>query len=375
MIASDRLVIDIGKTNSKLIRFDDALQLLWEVKIPTPRIADPYPALDLSALEAWLRQALAALPQPERIGHIMPITHGAAFALVGKEDALALPVLDYETPIPVDVSARYELIRPDFSESGSPAMAAGLNAGRQLFWLKEAFPAAWQSTTSILPLPQYLALRLSGHRCSEVSSLGCHTDLWAPWSGDFTAMAWELGIAQKIPPRLVAGARAGQLTPDWAAATGLHQNVAVHVGAHDSSADLVPHLICKPQTIILSTGTWAVAMAPGGRADIFAHVADQSVNVTVDGRALPTARSMAGRLYEDACKSHGAVQAAKLMAAEVATLLAPISAPHDIIVTGAYTTNAVFMDVLSKILIQHHVQSAQHEAGAAYGAAKLIDSI
>jgi hypothetical protein len=84
---------------------------------------------------------------------------------------------------------------------------------------------------------------------------------------------------------------------------------------------------------------------------------------------------MAGRLYEDACKSHGAVQAAKLMAAEVATLLAPISAPHDIIVTGAYTTNAVFMDVLSKILIQHHVQSVQHEAGAAYGAAKLIDSI
>lgn len=39
--------------------------------------------------------------------------------------------------------------------------------------------------------PQYWALRLTGIAANEVTSLGCHTDLWNPWTADFHP--WSTG--------------------------------------------------------------------------------------------------------------------------------------------------------------------------------------
>ena len=49
----------------------------------------------------------------------------------------------------------------------------------------------------MLPWPQYWAWRLCGETASEVSSLGCHTDLWRPYAGAFS----DLGAAPRWAER------------------------------------------------------------------------------------------------------------------------------------------------------------------------------
>ncbi len=94
-------VIDIGKTNAKLILIEDATgAAVWSVERPSPAVAVPgfgdlSRQLDVHGIEAWLLGQLAAAPDRHRIRAIVPVAHGAAMALVDAEgDTLLAP--DYE---------------------------------------------------------------------------------------------------------------------------------------------------------------------------------------------------------------------------------------------------------------------------------------
>ncbi len=65
-------------------------------------------------------------------------------------------------------------------KTGSPTLPMGLNLGAQIHWQARRFPDAFAKTRHILMYPQYWAFRLTGVAASEATSLGCHTDLWAP---------------------------------------------------------------------------------------------------------------------------------------------------------------------------------------------------
>ena len=55
---------------------------------------------------------------------------------------------------------------------------------------------------AIVPYPQYWVWRLSGAKVSEATSLGCHTDLWNPHSGQPSPLLAALGLTDKLaPPR------------------------------------------------------------------------------------------------------------------------------------------------------------------------------
>jgi L-fuculokinase len=291
------LVVDIGKTNIKLMTFDAALSLMASVVAPTPRLTRPYRAFDNVGFLAWLAKAICGLPNRAAIDHIVPIAHGAAFALLNGQD-LVTPIMDYEAEVPDTVDRAYDAIRPDFAITGSPRLPQCQNAGRQLYWIRSCYPDLWNATTAIVPLPQYVGWCLTGGLASEVSSLGCHTDLWEPSNRRFSALAYDLGIAKRVPALLPAYAPLGKLTLDWRKKSGLTENCMVYVGAHDSNADLVPFLNESEPLVLLSTGTWVVAMALNCPDDIFAHETDWLINVTIDGRPLPTARFMGGRMWE-----------------------------------------------------------------------------
>lgn len=134
-------VIDIGKTNAKvaLVDLDGRCELAARRKPNRVRLDGPYPHHDVDELWTFILEGLAALRRDYPIDAIAVTTHGATAALVGLDGKLTLPVLDYEFDGPDRTRGLYDVVRPQFSETGSPALPSGLNLGAQLFWIAQTF--------------------------------------------------------------------------------------------------------------------------------------------------------------------------------------------------------------------------------------------
>jgi sugar (pentulose or hexulose) kinase len=294
-------VIDIGKTNAKVALVDlDTRRELTSRTQPNRICTDgPYPHHDVDAIWTFLLDGLAALQSERPIDAVSVTTHGATAALVDARGELVLPVLDYEFDGPNEMRDAYEKVRAPFSETGSPELAAGLNLGAQLFWQQRKFADAFAEVQAILTYPQFWTMKLSGIAASEVTSLGCHTDLWNPHASDFSTLVDKMGWRRLFPPIRSAADMLGPLLPELASSTGIHPETLVACGIHDSNASLLPHLMArKPPFAVVSTGTWVVSMAVGGRRVPLDPARDTLVNVNAFGDPVPSARFMGGREFE-----------------------------------------------------------------------------
>lgn len=294
-------VIDIGKTNAKLVLVDG--ESLAEIAVVTrpnrPLPGPPWPHVDLDAHWDFFLTHLAAFHRQHGVDAISVTTHGAAAVLLNGRGQVAVPMLDYEHAGPDALRHRYDALRPDFDETGSPRLPAGLNLGAQLFWLLETHPDLAARLAHIVTYPQYWGWRLTGELASDVTSLGCHTDLWDPWNGRFSSLAERLGLAGKVAPARRSNDVLGTLRADIGVRTGLPVSTPVAVGIHDSNASLYPHVLGRRTPFaVVSTGTWVVAMAMGGAAPLLDPGRDVLVNVNALGQAVPSARFMGGREYE-----------------------------------------------------------------------------
>ena len=144
---------------------------------------------------------------------------------------------------------------------------------------------------------------------SEVTSLGCHTDLWCPRSRTFSSLASSRRWDALFPPIEPAWAELGVLEPDVRAATGLSPSCRVLVGIHDSNASYLPHRTARrPPFSVVSTGTWIVCMAAGGSIDRLDPAAGTLANVDVFGDPVPTSRFMGGRDLEAIAQAGGGIR-------------------------------------------------------------------
>jgi L-fuculokinase len=313
------LVLDIGKSHAKLVLVDAGGEVLArEVQLNRSADGPGYLALGIEALHAWLVDAVPRLPRSESVGRISVTTHGAAFCGIGAR-GLAIPAIDYEWDGYGDARDEYATEVDGFEDNGTPLLPLGLNAGLQLHWLQRRRPQLWARVEQWLPYPQYWAWWFSGRASSEVSSLGCHTGLWSPRDGSFSAWARRAGIASRFAPMKRAWESLGSVRPELAASLGLRPQVQVHVGSHDSNACLARYLDRGArQPMVLSTGTWCVLMAPGSPLQAWAPGRDDLVNVAVDGRPVPTERFMGGR---DFARLSGSVDAAAATDAALQELL------------------------------------------------------
>lgn len=294
-------VIDIGKTNAKLALVDG--DSLSEIAVLTrPNLAlpgPPWPHTDLDGLWQFFLDGLTQFQRGHGIDALSVTTHGAAAVLLDKEGALAAPMLDYEHPGPDMLADAYQGLRPDFALTGSPRLPMGLNLGAQLHWLMQTQPDLRARTAHVLTYPQYWGWRLTGQMASDVTSLGCHTDLWAPWQDSFSPLAERLGLVGLLAPPRRPDDILGGLLPQVAQLTGIPAGSPVAVGIHDSNASLYPYLLGRPQPFaVVSTGTWVVAMAVGGRKTALDPTRDVLVNVNAKGQPVPSARFMGGREFE-----------------------------------------------------------------------------
>ena len=294
-------VIDIGKTNGKLALVDTATRSEAAVLTrPNTVIAEPpYPHYDIDGLWQFVIEGLAELQNRHGVDAISVATHGASGVLLDTDGGLACPVLDYEHTGPDDLAVTYNALRPPFSETGSPRLPTGLNLGAQFHWLLETQTGLDSRTAKFATYPQLWSGRLSGEVRSDPSSLGAHTDLWAPHRESFSSLVDTLGIRARMAQVAPPDTRLGPVLPEIARATGLSPDTPVHCGIHDSNASLLPHLLERePPFAVVSTGTWVISMAIGGTPTTLAPERDTLINVDALGRPVPSARFMGGREHD-----------------------------------------------------------------------------
>ncbi|HEY0283412.1 MAG TPA: hypothetical protein VGC27_12405 [Rhizomicrobium sp.] len=185
-------------------------------------------------------------------------------------------------------------------------MPGGLNVGMQLFWLETAVPEKARRGR-IVNWPQYWAWRLSGVAATEVTSLGCHTDLWIPAEGKPSPLAVARGWAERMAPLRRASDVLGPVTEEWRTRCNLPHDCMVLCGMHDSNAALLATRgypeIGDSECTIMSTGTWFIAMRALSAQTKMASISlpearDCLVNVDVSGTPVPSSRFMGGREME-----------------------------------------------------------------------------
>lgn len=294
-------VIDIGKTNAKLALVE--MEGLREIAVITrPNIvlfALPWPHFDVEGHWAFLLDGLRDFHATYGVDAISITTHGACVALLDRDGALAAPILDYEFGGPDELAAQYDAIRPPFDQTGSPRLAGGLNIGAQLFWQFRTDPDLRDRTHQIVTYPQFWGAKLTGRTAMDVTSLGCHTDLWNPHAGAFSDLVRALGISGKLAPVRKPSDILGTLLAPVALHTGLPADTPVYCGIHDSNASLLTHVYSRmPPFSVVSTGTWVIAMCISGRAVTLDPALDTLINVTALGHPAASARFMGGREHD-----------------------------------------------------------------------------
>ncbi|MGV8937269.1 MAG: FGGY-family carbohydrate kinase [Allorhizobium sp.] len=294
-------VLDIGKTNAKVVVLDVEIGTeIATAKMPNRVISTgPYPHYDIDALWTFVLSALGEFAVEPGFDAISITTHGASAVLVDACGNLAMPVIDYEYQYPDEIREAYATLRPPFDETFSPPLSGGLNLGAQIHFLKTMFPDRFAEVAAILTYPQYWAFRLTGVMANEVTSLGCHTDLWNALTGDHSSLVDRLEIRTLMAPRRSAFDVLGPVLPRIAANIGLARSIPVYCGIHDSNASLLPHLLRREAPFaVVSTGTWVVSFAVGARVDGLDPTRDTLANVDAFGRPTPSARFMGGREFE-----------------------------------------------------------------------------
>ena len=302
MASGATIVIDLGKTLSKVSLWDKAGRMIDRVvRANAPVLVDGTKRLDIPGISDWLMEALSGFSS-HPVETIVPVGHGAGVVALGDAGAAFLP-LDYEQPIPDEIMAAYRQARDPFACTGSPALPNGLNFGSQIYWTDQIYPEHSQSV--LVPWTQYWAWFLTGRAVSEVTSLGCHSDLWHPQAGGFAPMAHRLGWADRFAPIVRASDTVGTLNPELSKRTGLSRQVRVLAGLHDSNAALLAARgfpeIAKNEATVLSTGTWFIAMRLAASAmdtSTLPEARDCLVNVDAYGQPVPSARFMGGREIE-----------------------------------------------------------------------------
>ena len=304
MTTSPRLrhvaVIDVGKTNAKLalVNTDTMTEVAVITQPNTVLRAPPFPHFDLEWHWTFFLNGLAEFHATHGIDAISVTTHGAAAVLLKADGTLAAPLLDYEFDGPDTMAPTYDGLRPSFEDTGSPRLAGGLNIGAQLHWLFATDPDLHARTAHIVTYPQYWGFRLTGALACDVTSLGCHTDLWTPASESPSDLVQQLDIAEKLAPAKRPSEVLGTVTKAIADKTGLPETTPVACGIHDSNASLVPYLTGAhgPQSVV-STGTWVICMAMNAVTPALDPTKDTLINVNAHGHSVPTARFMGGREY------------------------------------------------------------------------------
>jgi sugar (pentulose or hexulose) kinase len=198
--------------------------------------------------------------------------------------------------------------------TASPVLGS-LNSGMQLYRIKHQLPDLYASIHCSLHLPQYLSYLLTGKAFSEITSIGCHTNLWNFAQQHYHEWVYREGIIDKLAPIVpstsvqplgVGGGAKGITGGPWAAIKdGEVAEIVAGVGLHDSSASIIPYLESfREPFVLISTGTWCITMNPFNDEPLTVAELQQDCLCYMSylGRPVKAARLFAGHDHEQQVK-------------------------------------------------------------------------
>jgi sugar (pentulose or hexulose) kinase len=167
----------------------------------------------------------------------------------------------------------------------------------QLYRIKQRKPELFKHIKYSLHLPQYLNHLISGNFYSDITSIGCHTQLWDFDKNDYHQWVYQEGIDKLLAPIFPSD------KVDTVEIKG--HEYSVGVGLHDSSAALIPYLANFAEPFVLiSTGTWCISLNPFNNAPL----TDEELNkdclcyMEYHGRPVKASRLFAGNEHEQQTK-------------------------------------------------------------------------
>ncbi|WP_026809966.1 FGGY-family carbohydrate kinase [Arenibacter latericius] len=297
-------VFDIGKTNKKFFLFDEDYQEVYReyTYFENVKDEDGYPSEDLVRLKEWLKEVFDRILNAKEY-NIISInfsTYGASLVHLDDNDKVLTPLYNYTKKIPQDVIDSFnEKYGPklDFSVNTGSPVSGFLNSGIQLYWLKYAKPEIFKKIKYSLHLPQYISFIFTGIAVSEYTSIGCHSALWDYTKKDYHDWVYKEEI-NKILPKIVSTETSINMNYNG-------KRIKIGVGIHDSSAALLPYIRSVRQKFILvSTGTWSIAMNPFSEEALKAS--DIELNcinyMRINGKAVKASSLFLGNEYKEQIK-------------------------------------------------------------------------
>ena len=292
-------VFDIGKTNKKIVLFDEQLKVIYqkEEKFKTSLDEDGVECDDIVLIENWILDSLNYLIELDEYELIAVnfSTYGASLAFLDKDGKRLTPIYNYLKEIPPSIqNALFERHGGESEfcrRTSSPALGLLLNSGIQIHWLKESRPDVFHNVSSILHFPQYLSYLLTKELVSESTSIGCHTFLWDFDHHKYHQWLTDEGII--LPPRVSCGC-------SFPVAMG-GRELAVGIGIHDSSAALAPYMKgCDDPFLLLSTGTWCINMNPFNHSPLSARQLEKDClsYLSIDQKPVKSSRFFLGHIHD-----------------------------------------------------------------------------
>ncbi|MBC6996593.1 FGGY family carbohydrate kinase [Neolewinella lacunae] len=293
-------VFDIGKTNKKFFLFDRYFREVHREYVSFPEIVDEdgYPTEDLPALQSWLREVFHRILEAEAydVRAINFSSYGASLVYLDDEGKVLTPLYNYHKPLdPALIADFYAKYGPEesFAVATGSTNAGRLNAGMQLYWLKYARPEVFARLRYALHLPQYLSYVFTGIPLSEYTSIGCHTALWDYAAKDYHRWVYAEGL-HRVLPAIVSTETSINMNYNG-------RRIKIGVGIHDSSAALLPYIRSERKPFVLvSTGTWSVALNPFTKRPLTPEdLANGCINyLRINGKPVKAARLFLGQEYK-----------------------------------------------------------------------------
>ncbi len=301
-------VLDVGKTNKKIIIYDRSFNVLAEERTNiNTRDYNGIEVEDTDALLSWFRAAIKKLARDHDIRSIAVCAHGATFALLDESGHLAHPIISYTAVQGQEVQNEfYEVFGSveDLHRLTCTADIGFCNMAKVLYYVKTRLPETWSRCRRGLFYGPYLGYELTGRIGLEPTFLGNHSYFWDfhnnTWSEVGRALNADTlfgGILISSPWDMLGTVRAKLVTE-----CGLEPECKVTMGIHDSNANYLPYIAKGYDDFLLnSTGTWCVLMRPSGSKSLSDDDIARRVffNMDATGRPVRTLLMTAGMDYDE----------------------------------------------------------------------------
>jgi len=295
-------VYDIGKTNKKIILFNDDFKIVSEIEEKFAEIPDDdgFECDDIERIELWIKSSLGRLVHSDKydLKAVNFTTYGATLVYLDENGKRLTPVYNYLKPLDEKISeslykrhgGRDEFCR----RTASPALGM-LNSGLQPLWLKATKPEVFARIKYILHFPQYLSYLITGKIYSEHTSIGCHTALWDFDNMDYHPWVKIYGLNLPVPVPVE--------TLNEVEFEG--KKFLVGIGIHDSSSSLAPYFSSSEgKFLLISTGTWCINMNPFNTEKLTSAQLDMDClcYMSITRQPVKSSRLFLGHLHETALK-------------------------------------------------------------------------